>query len=137
MLFGVRIDMEYIFENTDRVRDYECDLQGIVNNANYQHYMEHSRHLFCQSRGLSFSEMHSKGIDVVVARFSISYRSPLRPDDLYTCRLRVEKEKVRYVFFQDIFRTDDNKLCASARVDCVATVDGKLVSGHPLIDALL
>ena len=81
--------------------------------------------------------MHSKGIDVVVARFSISYRSPLRPDDLYTCRLRVEKEKVRYVFYQDIFRTADNKLCASARVDCVATVDGKLVSGHPLIDALL
>ena len=29
--------MEYIFENTDIVRDYECDIQGIVNNANYQH----------------------------------------------------------------------------------------------------
>ena len=29
----------YIFELKDKVRDYECDLQGIVNNANYQHYL--------------------------------------------------------------------------------------------------
>ena len=129
--------MEYIFENTDRVRDYECDLQGIVNNANYQHYLEHSRHLFCISRGLSFSDMHREGIDVVVARFAISYKQPLRPNDQYTCRLRVEKERVRYVFYQDIFRTADNALCASARVDCVATVGGKLVSGHPKLDAML
>ena len=35
---------EYIFKLTDKVRDYECDLQGVVNNSNYQHYMEHTRH---------------------------------------------------------------------------------------------
>ena len=35
---------KYIFTHEMKVRDYECDLQGIVNNANYQHYMEHSRH---------------------------------------------------------------------------------------------
>jgi len=129
--------MKYIFENKDRVRDYECDLQGIVNNANYQHYLEHSRHLFCISRGLSFSEMHNEGIDVMVARFTISYKTPLRPDDEYTCRLRVEKEKVRYVFYQDIFRTTDDRLCVSARVDCVVTVNGRLVASHPQIDAML
>ena len=32
---------KYIYELTLKVRDYECDLQGIVNNANYQHYLEH------------------------------------------------------------------------------------------------
>ena len=35
----------YIFELKDKVRDYECDLQGIVNNANYQHYLEHCRQI--------------------------------------------------------------------------------------------
>ena len=46
------------------VRDYECDIEGIVNNANYLHYMEHTRHLFLKECGLSFAEMHNKGVDI-------------------------------------------------------------------------
>ena len=30
--------MKYIFETRMEVRDYECDIEGIVNNANYLHY---------------------------------------------------------------------------------------------------
>jgi acyl-CoA thioester hydrolase len=41
-----------------KVRDYECDLQGIVNNANYQHYLEHARHEYLLSEGLSFTKFH-------------------------------------------------------------------------------
>lgn len=129
--------MEYIFENRDKVRDYECDIQGIVNNANYQHYMEHSRHLFIIGRGVSFAQLHEEGIDVVVARFEINYKVPLRPCDEYICRLWPEKVGVRYVFHQAIFRASDNKLCVSAQVDCVALVGGRLVGGHPKLDALL
>ncbi len=29
---------DYIYEVTLEVRDYECDMQGIVNNAIYQNY---------------------------------------------------------------------------------------------------
>lgn len=58
--------MEYIFELVMKVRDYECDLQGIVNNANYQHYMEHTRHEFIKTAGLNFSDLHNKGkVDTV------------------------------------------------------------------------
>lgn len=129
--------MEYIFENSDRVRDYECDLQGIVNNANYQHYMEHSRHLYIISRGITFNELHEQGIDVVVARYEAAYKVPLRPDDEYICRLRPEKDGIRYVFHQAIFRAADNKLCCTAKVDCVATKAGRLMPGLPELDALL
>ena len=52
---------EYIFKLTDKVRDYECDLQGVVNNSNYQHYMEHTRHEFLESLGENFGAMHEKG----------------------------------------------------------------------------
>ena len=29
--------MNYIFETRMEVRDYECEIEGIVNNANYLH----------------------------------------------------------------------------------------------------
>jgi acyl-CoA thioester hydrolase len=64
---------KYIYELTLKVRDYECDLQGIVNNANYQHYLEHTRHEFLLSAGVSFADLHTQGIDPVVARITISY----------------------------------------------------------------
>lgn len=129
--------MDYIFENKDIVRDYECDIQGIVNNANYQHYMEHSRHLYVLERGVSFARLHEAGIDVVVARFEIAYKVPLHPCDEYICRLQPVKEGIRYVFHQAIFRAADNKLCCQAKVDCVAMKEGRLVAGLPELDALL
>lgn len=58
--------MNYIYELEMKVRDYECDLQGIVNNANYQHYLEHTRHEFLTSVGISFAALHEQGVDPVV-----------------------------------------------------------------------
>lgn len=108
------------------VRDYECDIEGIVNNANYLHYMEHTRHLFLKSRGLSFAEMHGKGVDAVVARMNLQYKVPLRCDDEFVSRLALRKEGLRYVFFQDIFRAADNRLCVRATVELVCLIDGRL-----------
>ncbi len=53
--------MKYCYETRMEVRDYECDIEGIVNNANYLHYMEHTRHLFLKECGLSFADMHATG----------------------------------------------------------------------------
>ena len=118
--------MNYIFETRMEVRDYECDIEGIVNNANYLHYMEHTRHLFLKSRGLSFAEMHNKGVDAVVARMNLQYKTPLRGDDEFISRLGLRKEGLRYVFNQDIFRASDNRLCVRATVELVCLINGKL-----------
>ncbi len=118
--------MQYVFELTFKVRDYECDLEGIVNNANYQHYMEHTRHEFMLSAGLSFADMYAQGITPVVARITISYKMPLRSRDEFVSKLSVRKEGVRYVFLQDIFRLPDMKLVARGRVDTVCLVQGRL-----------
>ncbi len=120
------IHKEYIYELPMKVRDYECDFQGIVNNSVYQNYLEHTRHEFIMTRNVNIMELHNRGIDVVVARIDIAYKSPLHGGDEFLSKLYVSKEGLRYVFFQDIYRKADNALCIKARVDCVALVNGKL-----------
>lgn len=115
----------YLFEIDLKVRDYECDLQGIVNNANYQHYLEHARHEFLLSKGLSFSDFHQRGIDFVVSHVDIDYKSPLRSKDEYTVGLRLEKRGIRWIFHQDILRKPDRKLCVRAQVVSVALINGR------------
>lgn len=118
--------MTYHFETTMQVRDYECDIQGIVNNANYLHYIEHTRHLFLLQQGISFADMHEKGEDCVVARMSLQYKTPLRPGDTFRSCIRIKKDSVKYVFYQDIIRASDNKLCFRAQVDTVCLVNGRM-----------
>ena len=119
---------KYIFETRMEVRDYECDIQGIVNNANYLHYTEHTRHLFLKHTGLSFAEMHSRGIDAVVARMNLQFKTPLQCDDEFISRLNITKEGIKYVFHQDIYRASDNKLCFKGVIDLVCIVNGKLAN---------
>jgi len=116
----------YIFELRMKVRDYECDVQSIVNNANYLHYLEHTRHEFLLSHGVSFIEMHERGIDCVVARVEMQFKTPLHSDEEFYSRLWLEKQGVRYVFYQDIYRAVDEHLCLRARVDAVCIINGRL-----------
>ena len=83
--------MEYVFTMKMSVRDYECDLQGIVNNANYLHYIEHTRHEFLKHAGANFAELHQNGIDAVVARMNLQYKTPLRSDDTFESCLNLTK----------------------------------------------
>ena len=121
---------KYIYELTLKVRDYECDLQGIVNNANYQHYLEHTRHEFLLSAGVSFADLHTQGIDPVVARITISFKTPLKSGDQFVSKLYLKKERIKYVFDQDIFRKEDNKIVVKAVVDTVCVVNGRLTQSE-------
>lgn len=116
----------YIFETRMEVRDYECDIQGIVNNANYLHYTEHTRHRFLKSLGVSFSDLHDKGVDAVVARMTLTYKVPLRCDDEFISRMGLTKKGLRWVFNHDLYRANDEKLCFHADVDLVTLINGKL-----------
>ena len=125
------MDKKYIFETRMQVRDYECDIEGIVNNANYLHYCEHTRHLFLKQCGLSFAEMHEKGVDAVVARMTMQFKTPLRPDDEFMSRLRLTKEGIKYVFHHELWRTGETeKLCFRAQVELVCIVNGRLAGSE-------
>ncbi len=116
----------YIYEHVLKVRDYECDLQGIVNNANYQHYIEHTRHEFLLSLGVSFAELHERGIDAVVARLNMAFKTPLKSGDEFVSKLYLKKEGIKYVFYQDIFRLPDMKPVVKATVETVCLINGRL-----------
>lgn len=118
--------MKYIFELQMKVRDYECDLQGIVNNANYQHYIEHTRHEFLSSLGVSFARLHDEGIDPVVARLNMAFKTPLKSGDGFISKLYLKKEGIKYVFYQDIFRLPDMKPVIKATVETVCVINGRL-----------
>lgn len=118
--------MTYHFDLEMQVRDYECDLQGIVNNANYQHYTEHTRHEFLRSEGVSFADLHARGIDAVVARLEMAFKCPLRSGDTFVSRLALRKEGIKYVFRQDIFRLPDMKPVIRSTVEVVCLIGGHL-----------
>jgi acyl-CoA thioester hydrolase len=119
-------ETEYIFSTEMAVRDYECDVQGVVNNANYQHYLEHARHEFLVSKGISFTRLHDEGIDLIVTKVEIDYKYPLRSCDRFIVRLNILQEgNLKIVFVQDIYRIPDNKLIVKARVTGIATKNGK------------
>lgn len=116
------------------VRDYECDLQGVVNNANYQHYLEHARHQFLISKGVSFFQLHEEGIDLIVTKVEIEYKFPLKSHDEFIVTVAIQREgNVRILFIQEIYRLPDLKLIVKAKVTGAATKKGRPVSPGDLV----
>ncbi len=127
----------YIYELEIKVRDYECDIQGVVNNSVYQNYLEFTRHEFLEENHISFAELHNQGIDAMVSSIEIAYKTPLRPGDSFISKLYVTKEGVRYVFQQALYRKSDNKLAIKAKVNTVVVINGKLTASLPEFDELV
>ena len=111
-----------------KVRDYECDLQGVVNNANYQHYMEHTRHEFLESLGVNFGKMHEDGLDAFVSKVTIAYKKSLRSGDFFRSALTCQMRGPKLTFYQDILHTDGS-LAARGEVECVLVRDGSSFFG--------
>ena len=121
---------KYIFELEMKVRDYECDLQGVVNNSNYQRYMEHTRHEFLETLGENFEQMHKNGIDAFVSRVEIKFRHSLRTGDRFLSCMNIRREGVKLLFDQDLYRMSDQALASSGTVECVIVEKGKLTRGE-------
>lgn len=117
---------EPIYKYKMKVRDYELDAQSVVNNANYQHYYEVTRHEFLENCGVSFIELHNLNIETMVYSVSIKYRKPLLASDEFYCTIEsLEKKGIRYFFNQKIIRISDNTTCSEARIEVVCVTNGK------------
>lgn len=122
---------KYVFELPIKVRDYEVDAEGIVNNANYLHYLEHTRHEFCQFAGFTFREMHSQGIDPVLRKVEIEYLTPLGLGEEMISKLNISRKGARFIFQQDIYKPDGTPVVKSI-VTVVCLENGRLGRGDLL-----
>jgi acyl-CoA thioester hydrolase len=100
-----------------QVRDYECDLGGVVNNAVYLNYCEHARHEFLKTIGIDFAEFARRQINFVVTRSEIDYRASLVSGDKFEAYIRAERvSRLRIVFHQEIRLASNQKLICEAKV---------------------
>ena len=118
---------KYIFTLEIAVRDYELDSEGIVNNAVYLHYLEHTRH---------FGSLTREGLIPVVRRMEIDYHTPLRSGDVMLSRLWIAREGARFIFHQDIFREKGGELVVSAVVNIVCMENGRINRGDDLAERI-
>lgn len=122
--------MEYIYELEMEVRDNECDIQGVVNNGQYQNFMTHARHKFIKAEGIDFNDLFEQGKLAMVSRVEIDYLGPLFPNDLFTVKIALERKKsTRLIFLQDIFKKDGTQVIRSR----VTTVCLDKAEGFPLM----
>ena len=106
-----------VFSLEMAVRDYECDLQGVVNNAVYQNYLEQARHEYLKSIGIDFAALAAEGLNLVVVRVEIDYKLSLTSGDRFAVTVAAEQlSPVRIGFRQDICRLSDGKTAIKALV---------------------
>lgn len=127
---------DYLYKIEMETRDYECDVQGVVNNANYQHYLEVTRHCWLKQNGFSFQKWHDDGLDMMVSEINIKYKTSLRGQEEFISCMNLRREGPRFIFDQDIYRKSDGKLCVSASVSCVCVENGRLSKGDKVAEDL-
>ena len=132
----VLMSKKYLFESTVKIRDFECDMQGVVNNAYYHNLLMQTRTEFLASVGIIRQQWSEElGIDFVVYETAIQYRLPIQNGETFRSCLNLHREGARYVYIQD-FRRETGELCMRARVDVVVGVHGKLTRGDLFADWL-
>ena len=121
-----------------QVRDYECDMDHVVNNAVYLNYLEHARHEFLLGVGIRFGELSRQGTSLVVTRIEVDYRASLTSGDHFVVRTTLRRQgRIRLQFEQSIHRSADQRLMLSAVVTGTALNARGKPEFPPVLEAAL
>lgn len=111
-----------IFESRHKIRTYECDSYGHVNNATYLNYLEFARMEALEKKDLDLARLKKLGFLVLIRRVEIDYKYPASMGDVIIIKTYVhDYRKTSGTFAQDITRESDEKIIANARVTWVFT----------------
>ncbi len=121
--------MPLVHERTFRVRHYECDAYGHVNNANYLRYMQETAFDASAAAGYDLARYAALGTHWLVRQTDIEFLDPLRYGDSVTVKTWVEDfRRVRSRRAYELRRAEQGEVVARATTDWVY-VDG--ASGRP------
>ena len=123
------LETQGVTETILKVRSYECDSFGHVNNAVYLNYLEYGRMGVLDKAGFTLAKLKQQGVFIVVRRIEIDYKTPAREGDTLVIRTRLkEYHKMKGTFNQEILISPKGPLVARAKVTWVFTdLDGALI----------
>lgn len=118
------------FTTSIKVRSYECDVYGHVNNATYLNYCEHARVELLNELGYSLNSLMKEGFILPIVNISIDYKLPAFEGDLLSIGVNwIKRGKSSATFRQEITRGKDGKLVAKADITWVtANLKGKPIA---------
>jgi len=112
--------MPLTHERTFRVRHYECDGYGHVNNTNYLRYMQEAAFEASAAAGYDLARYAELGHHWLVRETEIEYLAPLRYGDSVRVKTWVEDfQRVRSRRAYELYRAGDGTLAARGTTDWV------------------
>lgn len=112
--------MAKVYSLDFKVRDYELDQYGVVNNATYLNYLEHTRHEFLHGIGIDPAAVAATGHSLALSEIHVTYRSPLRSREHFRVELTIgEVRGARVAMAQRIVGYPEGRLVLEARAVAV------------------
>ena len=111
-----------IFTTTLKVRTYECDIYGHVNNATFLNYLEFARIELLSELGFTLESLKKKGFILPLVKMEIEYKNPAFPGDELSISVKwIKRGRTSSVFGQTIVNGKTNQIIAVAKVTWVVT----------------